>query len=90
MAAGRKTGGRKAGTPNKKTSEVKAALAVAFDSLGGVTALTEWAREEPTEFYKLWAKMLPAELNANVKLETVGKIVLTMPKDGREADADSD
>ncbi len=63
MATGKKTGGRTAGTPNKTTVAVKAALEEAFDRLGGVDSLVTWAQSEPTEFYKLYAKLLPAELN---------------------------
>lgn len=61
MALGRKTGGRKPGSMNKTTATVKAALTEAFERLGGVPALQRWAKSEPTEFYKLWAKMLPVE-----------------------------
>jgi hypothetical protein len=32
---------------------------VAFDMFGGVPRLTKWAHENPTEFIKLWARMLP-------------------------------
>lgn len=58
-----KTGGRAKGTPNKTTATVKIALQDAFNHLGGVSSLVKWAKEEPTEFYKLWAKLLPEQLN---------------------------
>jgi hypothetical protein len=66
MAKGFKTGGRQPGSLNKTTASVKQALLSAFDELGGVPALVEWARSEPTEFYKLYAKLLPAELKTDV------------------------
>ena len=68
MAAGRKTGGRTKGTPNKTTTAVKEALNLAFEGVGGVPQLQEWAKENPTEFYKLWVKMLPqqVDMDANV------------------------
>ncbi|HYF57163.1 MAG TPA: hypothetical protein VEA41_23135 [Salinarimonas sp.] len=66
MAAGRKTGGRQKGTPNKNTAAVKEALGAAFEGLGGVDRLTSWARDNETEFYKLWVKMLPQDVNASV------------------------
>ncbi|MNZ76690.1 hypothetical protein D3C78_952070 [compost metagenome] len=69
MAVGRKTGGRQKGTPNKATKEVKDALAEAFEKLGGVAALVRWGREEPSEFYKLWARMLPHEVKHGVPQE---------------------
>lgn len=57
----KKTGGRKKGTPNKATTEVKKALSEAFDQMGGVQHLVTWGKENPTEFYKLWVKILPAQ-----------------------------
>jgi hypothetical protein len=61
---GPKTGGRKKGTPNKITASVKAALEAAFEGIGGVEKLRAWAESEPTEFYKLWAKLLPTQVTA--------------------------
>lgn len=66
MAKGYKTGGRKKGTPNKATVEVKTALQQAFEHRGGIAALVSWADENPTEFYKLWAKLLPNEIKAEL------------------------
>ena len=62
MAKGRKTGGRRPGSVNKTTASVKEALSLAFDDLGGRTALVGWARRNKTEFFKLWAKLLPQDL----------------------------
>ena len=54
-----KAGGRQKGTPNKTTATIREAIDLAFDGLGGVPALIEWASKNPTEFYKLWIKGLP-------------------------------
>lgn len=59
--------GRKKGVPNKLTRSAKEAFAHAFDSVGGAPALAQWANENPTEFYKLYARLIPAELEASVK-----------------------
>lgn len=59
--------GRKKGTPNKTTASVKAALTEAFDRLGGVPSLVAFGQEQPAEFYKLWAKILPKELEVSGK-----------------------
>jgi len=66
MARGTKTGGRKAGTPNKRTAAVKEALEEAFCRLGDVPALVKWAKANPTAFYGLWVKTLPQQLKAEV------------------------
>jgi hypothetical protein len=63
-----KTGkGRQKGSVNKTTASVKEALTVAFAERGGVPALVQWANEQPTEFYKLWGRMMPTEVEAAVK-----------------------
>jgi hypothetical protein len=36
-------------------------LAKAFDDMGGVPALVIWGRSNPTEFYRLWARLIPKE-----------------------------
>ncbi len=72
MAKGYKTGGRRPGSLNKTTANVKAAFTAAFEELGGVPALVEWARAEPTEFYKLYARLLPAEMKAEITVESEG------------------
>jgi len=70
MAEGRKTGGRPPGSLNKSTRNVKAALERAFERMGGVRALVAWGRENPTEFYKLWAKLLPRDLHVTMADES--------------------
>lgn len=72
-------GGRQKGTPNKTTASVKAALVAAFDELGGTGNLVAWAKENPTEFFKLWAKLLPTEvkLDGPVQVEQVCEVVVT-------------
>lgn len=68
MAAGHKTGGRVAGTPNKTTVAAKQAFQMAFDGIGGVEALQTWAAENQTDFFKLFSKLIPQDVNANVNL----------------------
>jgi hypothetical protein len=51
--------GRPHGIPNRTTVSVKAALEAAFQGLGGVPALIAWGQQEPSEFYRLWGKLLP-------------------------------
>jgi hypothetical protein len=74
MAIGRKTGGRKKGTPNKTTSSAKEALTLAFGGLGGVPALEAWAKNNLTEFYKLWGRLVPTEISGRGKIEHTGTV----------------
>lgn len=59
--------GRPKGSLNKVTVEAKRALELAFQGIGGVEALTEWAKGNPTEFYRLWAKLVPQRVTAEVE-----------------------
>ena len=63
---GKRFGGRQKGTPNKTTAKVKEAMELAFEGIGGVPALIEWAEYNKTEFYKLFVKLLPVQVDANV------------------------
>lgn len=50
---------------NKRTTgfnraQVTGAFSTAFEMIGGVSRLALWADQNPTEFYKLYAKMLPS------------------------------
>ena len=69
--------GRPKGVPNKSTAKVKEALALAFEGIGGVKTLKSWAMDNPTEFFKLWAKMLPQEISGpdGEPIKVTGKIV---------------
>ncbi|HNU56673.1 MAG TPA: hypothetical protein PKN30_08775 [Flavobacteriales bacterium] len=62
MAKGKKTGGRKAGTPNKLTASAREAFQEAFEGLGGIHSLTHWAMKNPDDFYKLYARLIPIEV----------------------------
>lgn len=60
--------GRKAGVPNKLTKTVKEAFEAAFASaqkLPGVK-LEDWMKDNPTEFYKIAAKLIPQDIKASV------------------------
>lgn len=65
---GERRGGRKAGTPNKLTKTVKEAFEQAFNVMQGEPGvnLGEWGKANPTEFYKLSARLIPSEVNATV------------------------
>jgi hypothetical protein len=62
IGAGKAGPGRPKGVPNKATASIKKAFLEAFERRGGVKALVEWAEDEPTEFYKLAAKLIPTEI----------------------------
>lgn len=55
--------GRKKGVPNKFTGKVKEALELAFEQSGGVPALVKWAKTNREEFYKIWVRAMPQQVN---------------------------
>lgn len=73
--------GRRAGTPNKLTTSAKAALHEAFVELGGVPALVRWGKKAPTEFYKIWARLVPLEVTGEGGQPLFQTIVYTPAKD---------
>lgn len=62
----KKTGGRVKGTPNKINAAVADALANTYEGLGGDEALKAFAEDNPDEFYRLWVKMLPKAVLADI------------------------
>lgn len=56
--------------PNKLTKSVKDAFQHVFNDLQKdpeqAYALGKWAKEQPVEFYKLAAKLIPQDIKANV------------------------
>ena len=67
---GKKFGGRKKGTPNRTTHDMKSAILEAFDRAGGADYLTMLAADEPRTFVTLLAKVLPNEnVNENRNID---------------------
>jgi hypothetical protein len=63
MARGRKTGGRKAGTPNQVTATLRDMILEALSNSGGVAYLTRQAEDNPTAFLALIGKILPMQVS---------------------------
>jgi hypothetical protein len=76
-----KLGGRTEGTQNKLTKTVKERVLEVFNELqeDPQSNLLSWAKEEPTEFYKIAAKLIPADINAKVD----GKMIIVLPPNER-------
>ena len=55
---------------------VKNALQAAFEGMGGVQALTEWAAANPKEFYQLYIKLLALQ----PKTDTSGDLIIQWQK----------
>ena len=65
----KKTGsGRIAGTPNRLTASIKDNIIQVFGRLGGIEGMANWAMENQTQFYQIYAKLLPTDVKAEVVL----------------------
>jgi hypothetical protein len=71
--------GRAAGKANKGTVAAREAFQMAFDQLGGPKHLAKWAGDNETEFYKLFARLIPVDVNA--KGDFTGKFVIEWKPD---------
>ena len=78
MAKGRKTGGRKKGTPNKMTTTFREAALEVFQELGGVPAFVTWARTHKSDFYvRVMTRLIPTEIATSTDAPLPLQIVLT-------------
>jgi len=57
-----KLGGRRRGTPNKITAAFKDAVRIVYEDIGGHAAFAAWARKNPSEFYRIAARLIPTEV----------------------------
>ena len=57
----REGSGRKAGVPNKLSSTVKENVIEVFELIGGINTMSIWAKENPNQFYNIYAKILPMQ-----------------------------
>jgi hypothetical protein len=87
--SGKKTGGRKKGTPNKTTALLKDAILQAGEAAGGkgglVAYLTLQASENPGPFMSLLGKVLPSDMTNNGGAFVFpSNITLTAARDDRD------
>ena len=78
MAAGKKTGGRQKGTPNKITVELRDMILGALNDAGGQAYLVEQAQKTPSAFLSLVAKVLPMRVEGHDGAPLVPVINLTI------------
>lgn len=69
-----KLGGRKKGQLNHLTSSAKEAFALAFDKLGSTEGLVSWGKKHPTDFYKLYSKLIPVDITSAGEKLNIGVV----------------
>jgi len=71
--------GRPIGAQNKTTRLAKEAITLAFEGLGGVEGLIDWAKESPENkaiFYeRIFTKLLPVQVNADMRSLVVADVI---------------
>lgn len=77
-----KSPGRPKGSVNKVSKTMKEAFKEAFEQLGGVPKLVEWAEKNPDKFYTLVARLLPVDITSNEQAitPTIVKVNLVAPQ----------
>jgi hypothetical protein len=58
--------GRPPGSVNKIGKQAKENIIEVFNQLGGVEAMTKWARRNKGEFYRLYARLIPVVVHGSV------------------------
>lgn len=83
MARGKKTGGRVAGTPNVVTRSVREHFAHAFHLLqqDDTANLHQWAKTNPTEFYRLASKLIPVQLGSDPDSPIKPQVIIQLVPD---------
>jgi hypothetical protein len=49
----------RAGIPNKAGAQVKENILAVFNRIGGTNKMAQWAERNLTEFYRLYARLMP-------------------------------
>jgi len=60
--------------------EVVKAFQRAFDLIGGIPRLALWAHENPTEFFKLYARLLPSQASPALGEANEMTVIHVIPK----------
>ena len=81
LEAGReKTGGRKAGTPNKMTKALKDMILGALDDVGGQAYLAAQAEANPKAFLALVGRVLPLQVASDPENPMPGGFTVMLVK----------
>lgn len=73
--------GKKKGSKTKQTKAVKQCIINAFEDMGGVENLVKWGQANETEFYKLWGRMIPHDVDVTSDGKELQAVVILPSKD---------
>lgn len=70
------------GSPNKVGATAKENILAVFTRIGGTAGMAKWAKDNQTEFYKLYARLIPVEVDG--KIEQTHYVVYALPEATQE------
>lgn len=79
-----RSGGRQKGSQNRITRAFKDAIRIVYDDIGGHAAFAAWARDNPGDFYRIAARLIPSEVQIQEQRE-VTVVVVRNPVEPLEA-----
>lgn len=68
--------------PERTGVAAKESLAEAFVRMGGIAGLVKWGKKNPTEFYRLWARLIPKEDSLTVTQVGVEELLAQLDAQG--------
>jgi hypothetical protein len=54
------------GKPNKFGAQARENIVAVFNRLGGTAEMAKWANDHKTDFYRMYAQLVPKEITADV------------------------
>lgn len=66
---------RTLGAKNKVPQLAKENIAAVFVRLGGTAQMAKWAEENQTEFYKIYARLLPVQVGGDPSSPIIVEVV---------------
>lgn len=64
-------------------------IAAVFQKIGGIDAMVAWAQANATEFYKLYARLVPLDVKAEGDVTIITKTYIMEKDTGRVIDVDN-
>lgn len=66
--------GRPKGAKNKLTANIKENIIAVFNRMGGTAGMHKWADENPTEFYRMYGRLAPTQVEVDVEHRDITRI----------------
>jgi hypothetical protein len=68
--------GRPRGAPNRLTGAFREAVQTVYHDIGGDKAFAQWARENPSDFYRIAARLIPVQVAHSQTVPTFNVVLM--------------